>query len=78
MEKHDDDHSDTRYLGFIGIPFLLVIAPICGYLIGNWLDKFFNTSPYLSFLFLLLGIIAAIREFYKLVKNFGSDDKPNP
>lgn len=75
--KHDnEDREHNRYLGFIGAPFILVVAPICGYFIGAWLDDYFHTAPYLSFVMLFLGIASGIREFYKLVKAVGNDDRP--
>lgn len=75
MEKPEDDNDYTRYLSLIGTPLLLIIAPICGYFMGYWLDKYFNTAPYLSYIFLLLGVIAGIREFHKLIKEFGNNDQ---
>lgn len=77
MDEEDEDNGYTKYLSLIGVPFLLVVAPLCGYFIGDWLDMYFNTSPYLAYIFLALGIFAAIREFYKLVKQFGDDDHTN-
>ena len=74
MDEDEEDNGNTKYLGLIGVPFLLVVAPICGYYIGFWMDGYFNTSPYLAYGFLVLGVIAAIREFYHLVKKFGDND----
>ena len=71
--KKENDH--LKFLSLIGVPFLLVVSPIFGYFIGYWLDIYFNTKPYLSYLFLILGIVAGVREFYKLVKEFTNDDK---
>lgn len=77
MKEPDDDASYTKYLSFVGVPFLLVVAPTCGFFIGFWLDKYFNTKPYLTYIFLVLGIVAGIREFYRLVKELGDSDKPD-
>lgn len=71
-KKKDDD--DRRYLGLVGIPFVIIVAPFCGYLIGNWLDGLFDTKPYLSYVFLALGIGACIREVYKMYTTFGKND----
>lgn len=75
MDEEDEDSGYTRYLSLIGVPFLLVVAPICGYFMGYWLDNHLNTTPYLSYIFLAFGIFAGIREFYKLVKQFGDDGR---
>lgn len=76
MEDNEYDGDQAQYLRLIGVPFLLVVAPLLGYFIGHWLDGFFQTS-YLSYIFLTLGIIAAIREFFKLVKSLKTDDDDN-
>lgn len=75
MKEDKRNPHFARYLGLIAVPFLLVVAPICGYYIGYWLDKYFDTAPILSYVFLVLGIVAAIREFYRLVKELTKDDK---
>lgn len=74
MKKEESDHSFLRYFSLISIPFLLVVAPLCGYFLGYWLDWQFNTDPYLTFLFLFFGIVAAIREVYRMIKEFGDYD----
>lgn len=77
--KEDKDGQDYRkYLRFAGAPFVLVVAPILGYFIGLWLDGYLETAPYLSFIFLFLGIISGIREFYKMIKAFGEGDNDQP
>ena len=75
MTSPDDDENHLKYLSLIGVPLLLVVSPICGYFIGYWLDVYFDTEPYLSYLFLFLGIVAGVREFYRLVREFNDDDK---
>lgn len=73
-QKNDDDEEYRRYLGLLGIPFVILATPLCGYFIGYWLDRLFDTKPYLSYLFLFLGVVACIREVYKLFKTFGKND----
>lgn len=70
-DKKEEDEESTRYLGLIGIPFVMITTPICGYFIGYFLDGFFDTKPYLSYVFLAFGILASLREMYKLFKAFG-------
>lgn len=57
---------------FITIPFILAVPPIVGWLIGTWLDKYFETTPYLMYLFMILGFAAGIREFYRIIKKYGN------
>jgi ATP synthase protein I len=41
-----------------------VLATAIGLALGYWLDKVFDTSPWLTLIFLILGIIAGFRNFY--------------
>jgi ATP synthase protein I len=67
--KKDDDQGLIRQLALLGaIPGLLAIGPLVGLFIGKFLDKQLHTEPYLMFLFIILGFIAAGREVYNLVK----------
>lgn len=37
---------------------------------GNFLDNKLNTSPWLLFLFIILGVLAAFRNLYHMTKKF--------
>ncbi|MBA3958459.1 MAG: AtpZ/AtpI family protein [Parachlamydiaceae bacterium] len=74
MTEPSEDKEFARYLGLIGIPFVIIATPICGFLLGYWLDGMFGTAPYLSYIFLGFGIAACVRELYKLIKEFGKND----
>lgn len=72
MADDDDQNRRVRLIGvYIMLPFILAVSPIVGWWIGSWLDGYFGTTPYLSYGLLLLGIVAGIREFYRIVKNYG-------
>ena len=58
----------------IGIAMVIAIFG-CFYL-GRWLDLHLETEPYLTLLFLLIGIAAGFRNMYLLVKRYVKDDKP--
>ncbi|OGW19245.1 MAG: hypothetical protein A2077_06605 [Nitrospirae bacterium GWC2_46_6] len=46
----------------------LVISTFVGLAIGYWLDKLFGTSPYLTVIFLILGIIAGFMELVRIAR----------
>jgi len=50
--------------GAIGIE--LVIATAIGFLLGRWLDRQFDTWPWLALLLTLCGIAAAVKDLVKL------------
>jgi ATP synthase protein I len=60
--------EDTRKaLKLVGLASTLgltiVIATFIGLALGLWLDRVFNTSPWLTVIFLIIGIIAGFRNF---------------
>ena len=64
--------EDTRKaLKLVGLASTLgltiVIATFIGLALGLWLDRVFDTSPWLTIIFLLLGIIAGFRNFYRFM-----------
>ncbi len=54
----------------LAIPTLLIVAPLVGFFIGNWLDKRFHTTPWLMIAGLVLGFVAAGRETYQIYKRY--------
>ena len=64
--------EDTRQaLKLVGLASTLgltiVIATFIGLALGIWLDRVFDTSPWLTVIFLILGIIAGFRNFYRFM-----------
>ena len=64
--------EDTRKaLKLVGLASTLgltiVIATFIGLALGLWLDRVFNTSPWLTVIFLIAGIIAGFRNFYRFM-----------
>src|SRR3989304_2410665 len=53
----------------------LVAATFVGLAIGYFLDKLFGTRPYLTIIFLILGIIAGFRELVRMAKRDNNKDK---
>jgi ATP synthase protein I len=54
---------------------VLVVATFIGLAIGYFLDKLFNTKPWLTIIFLLLGIISGFRDLLRFAgkQDRGSD-----
>jgi len=58
-----------RQVGLLSsIPFILALAPIIGFVIGQLLDRHLRTSPWLSIILLALGFVAGVRESINIVK----------
>jgi ATP synthase protein I len=60
-------------VGSVGIQFALSI--FVGFYIGYYLDKFLKTFPWFTIVFLILGIIAAFTELFRLAKREDRNDK---
>lgn len=64
--------EDTkRLLRLVGLAstlgLTLVFATVIGLAVGIWLDRVLDTSPWFTLVFLVLGIIAGFRNFYRFM-----------
>lgn len=75
MEEEERKRRRIQLISsYITLPFVLGIPPIVGWYIGSWLDGYFETSPYGMSIFLVLGLIGGVREFYRIVKKYKDDE----
>ncbi|MEM5786723.1 MAG: AtpZ/AtpI family protein [Syntrophobacteraceae bacterium] len=74
MKKEDKD-TWMRAVMASTIGYQVALAPFIGIGIGVYLDSKFGTLPYLSLLFLVLGIFAGARNYYKFAKQQQDKDK---
>ena len=74
MKFDDDFQNNVKQIGvFMTVPFVLAVPPVIGWMIGSWLDHYFNTTPVIMYIFLALGFIAGFREFYRIIKKYGDE-----
>lgn len=59
----------------LAIPTLLIVSPLVGVFLGNWLDKRFHTSPWLTLAGLVLGFAAAGRETYQIYRRYQAEEE---
>ena len=66
------EEKDRKYLRMLGLLSLVGLTPVfttvVGFFIGYELDKWLGTSPWLTGIFLLLGIITGFRDVYRYIK----------
>lgn len=63
-----------RQLSLIGIiPAIMAVGPLIGFFIGKWLDEKLGTEPYLMWVLILLGLIAAGKETYQVIKRVSNE-----
>jgi len=53
----------------------LVLSTFVGFAMGYFLDKFLGTSPWLTGVFLILGIVAGFRELLRVARRQNGTDK---
>jgi ATP synthase protein I len=64
----EDTKKSLKLVGLAStLGLTIVIATFIGLAVGIWLDRVFNTSPWLTVIFLVLGIIAGFRNFYRFM-----------
>ena len=72
-----DTRDALKLLGLAStMGIAMALAIFIGYALGVYLDKVFGTKPYLTFIFLILGIIAGFKNIYvigKRVMNMSKD-----
>ena len=54
---------------------MAVISLVVGLAIGYLLDRFFHTKPWLTIIFLILGIVAAFRSLLSLAKEIDKEGR---
>jgi F0F1-type ATP synthase assembly protein I len=67
----EDPYEGLRSAGLLlSIPTILIVAPLVGFFIGQWLDHRFKTSPWLVIIGLILGFAAAGRETSRIYRRY--------
>lgn len=63
--------SLSRQLGELSaIGFELCISVVAGLIIGDYIDKFFKTTPIFTIIFLTLGFSGGVLNIFRLMKKF--------
>ena len=77
MVKNGDD-KNNRFIRQVGllttIPVMLLSGPLIGFLIGDYIDKRFGTTPWFMIVCLTLGIVASIRQTINIIRKAGKKD----
>lgn len=78
MDEKTKQRSKTTYFVLVGMSTAILLATpvIILTAAGFFLDKLFNTSPYLLIGGGILGFIGGITNVYKLLMRVNSDTKP--
>jgi ATP synthase protein I len=70
----DETKKQIRLVGLAStVGMSVVFAIFIGLAIGYWLDTMFGTLPYLTLLFLVMGVIAGFNNYYRFMKKQEKD-----
>jgi len=64
-----------KYLRFSTIGLELGLAVIIGLWVGQTLDEWWGTDPWMLLLFTLFGVVAGFRSLYRLLMDLQRDEK---
>ena len=53
----------------------LGLSVVIGWAIGYYLDRYFRSGPWLTLIFLILGVVAGFRSLFSLMKDFDKDER---
>jgi ATP synthase protein I len=75
MMKKEDKQAFKQAVMASTIGFQVAFAPFIGIAIGIFLDWKFNTYPYLTLIWMLIGVAAAGLNYYRFAKQQQDEDK---
>ncbi len=65
----NDTRQTLRELGYYSsLGLSVAISIFVGLFIGLWLDRVFDTTPVMMFIFLFFGIIGGFNNIYRILK----------
>lgn len=71
----EKDRKLVRMLGALStVGITLVVSTVIGYFLGHYLDGRFNTTPWLTLVFLLLGIAAGFKNLFDQTRRLMDQD----
>ena len=75
-KRRDPGYSRIRSAGLLlAIPTLLIVSPLVGFFLGDWVDRKLGTSPWFVILGLILGFVAAGRETYRIYRRYQAEEE---
>lgn len=67
----------NKYLRFSTVGLEMGLSVIIGLFVGQWLDRQFDTSPWLLLVFLMFGMVAGFRSVFRLMRDVNRQSESN-
>jgi ATP synthase protein I len=75
-EKNNNDLKEKRkWAEYSSVGLMFPVSIAVGLATGYFLDKLFNTSPYLLIIFIIYGVVAGFVNLIKVTKKNGKRKK---
>jgi len=72
---NNDKYITKDLISYSSLGIEMGLCVVIGLVMGHYLDKYFATYPYCTFIFMFFGIIAAFRAVYSAYKKLKRDDE---
>ena len=63
-----------RVMRYSAVGLEMGFSVAIGVFIGHYLDRYFHSGPWLTLIFLILGVVAGFRGLFSLMKDLDKDE----
>jgi hypothetical protein len=68
-ERKKEIYNRIKVAGLLSlVPFVLAAGPFAGYMASGYLEKRFGTPAYLTYVFVIVGFAAGVKETIRIIK----------
>jgi ATP synthase protein I len=75
MEENKDKRFYSQFARYSALGLEMGLSVAIGLAIGYYLDRYFQTKPWLTVIFLILGVAAAFRSLASLAKEIDKGER---
>jgi F0F1-type ATP synthase assembly protein I len=68
------DNPYRLFAVYSSIIFILPVTLVGGYFVGQWIDQYLGTSPWITYLGLFLGGIAGFKQMFQLLNRVSENN----
>lgn len=68
-QKKENKKNTDRIIKNMNVGYYLAVPLLVGVFLGQWIDKVFDTKPVFTLTLIIIGMIAAFYNLYKILKD---------
>jgi ATP synthase protein I len=73
--QEDRKRLYKRVVRYSAVGLEMGFSVAIGVAIGYYLDRYFHSGPWLTLIFLMLGVVAGFRSLFSLMKGLDQDER---